>query len=205
MEFYRKMTRIYPRLRMAFYQWFNRLDWRLKGAEMGPRFKVRDRAYLTLCPGARLSIGSDFNMLSGDGLNPLGRNLRSKIFLAPGARVTIGNHVGISCSAIRAKESINIGDWVNIGADCIIMDTDAHSLQWQVRCTADDAANAKSAPIVIGDHCLIGARCIILKGVTIGSRTIIAAGSVVTRPIPADCIAAGNPARVIKQLQPPTM
>ena len=55
-------------------------------------------------------------------------------------------------------------------------------------------------PVVIEDDVLIGTNCIILKGVTIGARSIIAAGSIVTKSIPADCIAGGNPAKVIKYL-----
>ena len=47
---------------------------------------------------------------------------------------------------------------------------------------------------------MVGANCIILKGVTIGARSVIAAGSVVTKNIPSDCIAGGNPARVIRML-----
>lgn len=65
--------------------------------------------------------------------------------------------------------------------------------------TSIDSATANSAPIIIEDDVMIGTRCIILKGVIIGARSIIAAGSVVTKSIPADCIAAGNPAKVIKQ------
>lgn len=64
----------------------------------------------------------------------------------------------------------------------------------------NDTGIAASAPIVIEDDVLIGTRCIILKGVTIGARSIIAAGSVVTKSIPADCIAGSNPCKVIKQL-----
>lgn len=56
-------------------------------------------------------------------------------------------------------------------------------------------------PITIGDDCWIGGSAVICPGVTIGDRTIIGAGSVVTRDIPADVFAAGNPCRVIKQLQ----
>ena len=54
-----------------------------------------------------------------------------------------------------------------------------------------------SASIVIEDDVWVGAHSIILKGVTIGARSIIGAGSVVTKSIPADCVAAGNPCRVI--------
>lgn len=64
-----------------------------------------------------------------------------------------------------------------------------------------DPFTAASAPIVIEDDVLIGTRCIILKGVTIGARSIIAAGSVVTKSIPADCIAGGNPAKVIRRME----
>lgn len=61
-----------------------------------------------------------------------------------------------------------------------------------------DGLLSKSAPIIIGDDVLIGTRCVILKGVTIGARSVIAAGSVVTRSIPEDCIAGGNPCKVIR-------
>ena len=58
-----------------------------------------------------------------------------------------------------------------------------------------------SSPIEIGNDVWIGARCQILKGVHIGSRSIIAAGSVVTKDIPDNVVVAGNPARVIKELK----
>ena len=48
---------------------------------------------------------------------------------------------------------------------------------------------------------MIGTRCIILKGVTIGARSIIGSGSIVTKSIPSDCIAAGNPCKVIKYIE----
>ena len=61
-----------------------------------------------------------------------------------------------------------------------------------------------SAPIVIEDDVWVGAHSIIFKGVTIGARSIIGAGSVVTKSISADCVAAGNPCRVIKSLNQET-
>lgn len=69
----------------------------------------------------------------------------------------------------------------------------------QVRRSSNEGT--KSAPVVIEDDVWVGAHCIILKGVTIGARSVIGAGSVVTKSIPADCVAAGNPCRVIKNLK----
>ena len=62
-------------------------------------------------------------------------------------------------------------------------------------------ANRIDKEIIIGDDVLIGTNCIVLKGVRIGARSIIGAGSIVTKDIPSDCIAAGNPAKVIKYLK----
>ena len=151
----------------------------------------------------RILIGDNVILASGDAVNPLGRNIRTMIFCAKNAYIKIGNNSGISSSSIRAKEKIEIGEFTMIGSDCIIMDTDAHNLDWRVRSgltSEKDGESATSSPIIIGNHVLIGTRSIILKGVTIGDRSIIGAGSVVTKSIPADCIAAGNPAKIIRKL-----
>ena len=58
----------------------------------------------------------------------------------------------------------------------------------------------RTRPNAYEDDVMIGARCIILKGVVIGARSVIGAGAVVTRSIPADCIACGNPAKIIKRI-----
>ena len=81
------------------------------------------------------------------------------------------------------------------------MNSDAHSLDYMHRRMPEiDQKNKKDKPIIIEDDVLIGTRCIILKGVTIGARSIIGSGSVVTKSIPSDCIAAGNPCKVIRYI-----
>ena len=95
--------------------------------------------------------------------------------------------------------NVTIGNNVLIGSGCLITDTDAHPIDWRERRLSN---NTKAvAPVVIGDDVFIGARSIILKGVHIGNRSVIGAGSVVTKDIPADSIAAGNPAVIVKYLK----
>ena len=99
------------------------------------------------------------------------------------------------------KISTTIGNQVLVGGGVMINDSNHHSLDWRERGTPADKTNAVSAPIKIGDHVFIGARSIIQKGVTIGEKAIIAAGSVVVKDVPPLCIAGGNPAKVVKYLE----
>lgn len=193
------------KIRAKLLPWYNRLKFYLVGIKFDS-YKLlfcNSHIHLQIFKGATVTIGSPFNFTSGDHLNPLSRNIQGCIVAErSNSKIIIGNHVGISSSCIWAKDSITIGDYVQIGADCIIMDSDAHSMDWRLRmtCGPEDIANAKCSPIVIEDHAFVGTRSIILKGVTIGARSIIAAGSVVTKDIPADCIAGGNPCKVIKKI-----
>lgn len=199
-----------PRLLLKiFYINYNKFILSCYGVTYGIDICIHNKIYLDIEEGAALSIGDHFIMSSGDNFNALCRNIIGCICLErSNTIVSIGNDTGMSSPCIWAKQSITIGDRVKIGGDCIIMDSDAHSLDYRLRGSDEmcgkitlDVASAKCAPIVIEDDVLIGARSIILKGVTIGARTIIAAGSVVTKSIPADCIAGGNPCRVIKSVR----
>lgn len=149
--------------------------------------------------GARISIGDNFYFSSGDAVNPMTSNLQGAVYVEPGAELTIGNNVGMSSTRIWVHDSVAVGDNEKIGACVLITDTDAHPMDYMARRTSNEGT--KSAPIVIEDDVWVGAHSIILKGVTIGARSIIGAGSVVTKSIPADCVAAGNPCKVLKSLK----
>lgn len=107
------------------------------------------------------------------------------------AILTIGNQCSFSGVVIRCFKSVTLGNNVRVGANVTIMDGDAHQ---------DDPRSGENKPIKIEDNVWIGANSIVLKGVTIGRNSLIGAGSIVTRDIPANCVAAGNPCKVIKNL-----
>jgi acetyltransferase-like isoleucine patch superfamily enzyme len=116
----------------------------------------------------------------------------------PGARLVIGRGFGMTGGTICAEENITIGDQVWVGGNCTITDTDFHPLKPEDRLARP--LDGATAPVVIEAGVFVGMQSLILKGVTIGSHSVIGAGSVVTRSIPPGVIAAGNPARVIRPL-----
>jgi acetyltransferase-like isoleucine patch superfamily enzyme len=115
------------------------------------------------------------------------------------ASLKIGNHTGFSGVSIFCANSISIGDYVNCGGNVSIWDTDFHPLDYQQR-RIHDVKYITTAPIIIGNDVFIGANSIIMKGVTIGDKSVIGAGSVVTRDIPGAEIWAGNPAKFIRKI-----
>jgi acetyltransferase-like isoleucine patch superfamily enzyme len=129
-----------------------------------------------------INVGDDFLLTSN--------KETSEILAFKGATITIGNSVTVGYGVvINAKQRIDIGDFVLIGNRSVIIDTDYHGL---------DGNETKTAPIRIGNHVWIAWGVIILKGVTIGNNSIVAAGSIVTDDVPPNTIVGGNPAKVIR-------
>ncbi len=117
----------------------------------------------------------------------------STLRTGPGGRLVIGDSVMMNFGTlISANQSVRIGDRVSIGQYCLIADTEG----------ADDAPNAESAPIEIGDGAWLAARVTVLPGVRIGAGSVITAGSIVSTEIPAGVVAGGIPARVLRKLLP---
>ena len=132
---------------------------------------------LNVSQNAELSIG-DVRVFSGSTLSVDG-----KFSMKSGY---INNNCSIFC-----RNQITIGDDVVIAPEVIIRDSDQHQI-------VVGEMRPLSAPIQIGNHVWIGTRAIVLKGVRIGNNAVVAAGAVVTRDVPDNCLVAGVPARVIK-------
>lgn len=132
-----------------------------------------------------MEVGDDFKVWSG-----------ARVTLISGwGRLRFGDRVFVNVgSTIIAVESIEVGSDVAFANDVYVMDSDSHGVEGRPH---------RQAAVVIGDGCWIGARAMILPGVTIGKRVLVAAGAVVTRDVPDDCLVAGNPARVVRQLTYP--
>ena len=190
-----KLLNIPVTLSIKLWPVLNRLMLKSCGVKMGKGICIPGRIYVM--GGGNISISDDFYFSSGNAVNPISSNLRGSLYVEDGAQLSIGNHVGMSSTRIWVSQAITIGDHVNIGGGTLITDTDAHPLDWKDR--RNNRGKVLSAPVIIEDDVWIGAQCIILKGVTIGARTVIGAGSVVTHSIPADCIAAGNPCRILRK------
>jgi acetyltransferase-like isoleucine patch superfamily enzyme len=116
--------------------------------------------------------------------------------------IEIGNNSGLTSCILSSRQQILIGNNVNIGGNVRIFDHDFHSTNYIIRRNkSEDYLNVKSLPVIIEDDVFIGTNAILLKGVRVGARSIIAAGSVVSvKDIPPDSLVAGNPAIVIKSL-----
>jgi len=169
-----------------------RLEAKLKGAQFQGGVMFAGRPILSVAGNSTFIVGPDVEVASALRANPLGCFqpcvLRT---LAPGARLVLGRKTGLSAAVICAGLSIEIGEECLIGSGAMILDNDFHVYTaegWRT----DVQTGAR--PVKIGRRVFVGARAIILKGVTIGDGATIGAGAVVTRDVPSDHIAAGNPA-----------
>lgn len=152
--------------------------------------------------GGGIHIGRNFRMNNGNAANVIGFGVPCS-FQAHKAQIRIGDNVGMSQTTLCAIDvDITIGDHTLLGGGVKVYSTDFHSLNYEHRrdygFNGADQCNRKSAPVVIGHDCFIGAGTIILKGVTIGDRAIIGAGSVVTKNVPEGTVVAGNPACLVR-------
>jgi maltose O-acetyltransferase len=111
------------------------------------------------------------------------------------ALITLKENSSVSNSVVFCcKQAVSIGKNALIGANVQFIDFDGHEIHPDRRRQSDGLCKS----ITIGDNVWIGSNVMILKGVSVGDRSIIGAGSIVTGDIPAGVVAAGNPCRVIK-------
>ena len=151
--------------------------------------------------GSTLKIGKNCTIKSSFLSNLIGLYQRTIIVTrTKEAKIEIGNNVGISGATIYARKGISIGDNTLIGGNVKIFDNDFHPIDLESR-NIDDKDSIGTREVVIGKNCFIGCNSIILKGTIIADGCVIGAGAVVSGKFEkVNCIIAGNPAKVIKEI-----
>ena len=167
---------------------------RSRCAVVGKRISLERLPYINgigrLIIGNRVTLSGQLDVLFSNELTAI-------------PELTIGDetYIGHAC-VIQMAERVTIGSHCYLAGGTLIYDLDGHSFDYLKRRELAPCDRESICPVTIEDDVWIGARAIILKGVKIGARSIIGAGSVVVREIPPDSIAAGVPAKVIGHVDP---
>jgi acetyltransferase-like isoleucine patch superfamily enzyme len=173
---------------------------RLLECPYGKNLKINGKVYFRPNGKGTIKIGDNVSITARFLSNNVGITNPAFLECSENGEIQIGNNTGLTSPIISSRLSIKIGNYVNIGGNVRIFDHDFHSLNYLDRRENDsDLKNVKKAEVIIEDDVFIGTNAIILKGVHIGARSIIAAGSVVSlKNIPHDTLVGGNPAKIIK-------
>ena len=120
--------------------------------------------------------------------------------ISDGGTIILGDNVTIHKNTIiRSMEKVEIGSHTDIGAQCFIQDHNSMSLDFKER--RNKGGNVSHSPINIGSDVWIARNVTILKGVTVGDRAIVGTGAIVTKNVPKEYLAAGNPAQNLKHIK----
>ncbi|MHB2024203.1 MAG: acyltransferase [Mycobacteriales bacterium] len=158
-------------------------QWRLRGAQVGLQATILGRPQVE---ATDMVVGDHFKICS----------TYRRTLISGWGRIRIGDRVFINSGVVLFSAlEIELGDDVAIANEAYVVDTNSHGVEGQP---------ARSAPVRIGSGSWVGARAIVLPGVSIGKRVVVAAGAVVSRDVPEDTMVAGNPARVVRELHYPT-
>lgn len=183
-----------------------------------------------LAVSSRFRAGKNAVIHIGDSVNLAGNItvfgklfVGKNVFIAPGTKIwvcenavfSIGDFSKIMGADIFVRERVEFGRANLIAEDAMIHDNNGHSTNakkrehwiidpdWLLNLSIYNSLvenSVASAPVVFKDNVFLGKRCIVLKGVNIGENSVVGAGSIVTKNIPANSLAVGNPAKIVKKL-----
>jgi UDP-3-O-[3-hydroxymyristoyl] glucosamine N-acyltransferase len=174
------------------------LKCKIYGIVIGSGSKVWGKVLFRKYPGSSITIGNNVYIISSPLRYSFNIFPQSKLqTLSKSAKIIIGKNVSFNSLTILARsKTISIGDGTLIGGNCQIFDTDGHQI-WPADERFTNPGFDADRSVSIGKNVFIGLNVLIMKNVEIGDNSIIAAGSIVTKSIPENCVAAGVPAKVI--------
>ncbi|TGM56507.1 DapH/DapD/GlmU-related protein [Leptospira adleri] len=196
----------FSELWLYFIRWKSFFSFAIKAfywnVSVGKNPSIFGKVIVSKFPGSEIQIGDNFISVSDSF-----RSSASSIFaptrlktLSPDAQILIGKNVGINGASITARsKTIKIGNNTMLAPNVTIMDSSFHAL-WPPEGRLTNPEFESDENVSVGDNVWVGSQVMILKGVTIGNNSVIGAGSLVTKSIPENCLAAGNPAKVIRIL-----
>ncbi len=158
--------------------------------------KTNGKCYFKAREAGSIRLGHAVKFTASHRCNRIGLSNPVILETFGAGQIMMGDNSGGSSVVISSRSKIEIGAEVRMGGNVRIFDHDFHSVDPEIRRSSMD--NVRSAPVVIGNDVFIGTNAMILKGVTIGDRAIIGAGSVVVKDVPSDEVWAGNPAACIR-------
>lgn len=166
--------------------------YRMRGVRIGKKSFISGFPYIRICKGGQIRIGDNVTIHSKKKYNTLISEPVTLSVIEPGGILELHDGCGISGCKILCSKHISIGKYTIIGPDTVLYDCKPHD--YSPKNGWFSSHSGGGAPIIIGERCYIGMRCIILKGVTIGNNCVIAAGALINKDVPPGHIAYGNPA-----------
>lgn len=191
---------LYQRVATLLWTWIFRIKCGLLGVSFGRGLEVFGNCIIRKHPQSHIAIGDGVQLFSSSWRSSTANcfNCKLRTFHSTSS-IIFGDHSCMTGGAIIARsKTIRIGARCLIAPGVTILDSDFH-ISWPPdRRNAWDTDLDKD--VVLEENVWIGMGCIVLKGVTVGKNSVIAAGSVVVNSIPANCLAGGNPAKVLKRM-----
>ncbi len=176
-----------------------RLECFLRGIPVGKQPEIFGKCIIRKSPQSRIVIGNHVKIISSSWRSSTANCTNSKLrTFYPTSAIIIGDHSGMTGGAIIARsKTIRIGERCMLAPNVTIFDSDFHII-WPPDRRHDTWETDIDEDVTLEDNVWVGMGSIILKGVTIGKNSVVAAGSVVVCDIPPNCLAGGNPAKVLK-------
>lgn len=182
--------RAFLRIRIGYYKIVNFYLAKVHFVQIGKHCQFDGRTIWRKLPGSRIVIGDKCIFNSSHTSNRIGVYTPCMFStLTTEGVIEVGDNCGFSGTVVAGAVSIKLGNNVRCGANTLITDSDWHF---------DDYRTGANAGVVIDDNVWLGYGVKVLKGVHIGENSLIGAGSIVTKNIPSNVVAAGNPCKVIK-------